>query len=129
MLQPKLLIKVLALLNKNQIDYMITGSFASSIQGEPRATHDVDLLANISYTAIPALIKAFPPPDYYISQIAIEEAIQHKSMFNLLDAVEGNKERFFYRITNSIINSANSPSLPVENPGIKKDFFIVLLIQ
>ena len=44
MLQPKLLVKVLALLNENQIDYMITGSFVSSIQGEPRATHDADLL-------------------------------------------------------------------------------------
>ncbi len=95
MLQPKLLIKVLALLNENQIDYMITGSFVSSIQGEPRATHDVDLLVNINDTAIPALIEAFKPPDYYISEQAIKEAIQHRSMFNLLDTTEGDKADFW----------------------------------
>ncbi len=95
MLQPKLLIKVLAVLNENQIDYMITGSLVSSIQGEPRATHDVDILVNITHAAIPALIKAFTPPEYYISEPAMEEAIQHKSMFNLLDTTEGDKADFW----------------------------------
>ena len=89
MLQPKLLIKVLALLNENQIDYMITGSLVSSIQGEPRATNDVDIVVNITDTAVPVLIKTFPLPDYYISELAIKEAIQNKSMFNLPDTVEG----------------------------------------
>ena len=95
MLQPKLLIRVLDLLNENQIDYMITGSLVSSIQGEPRATHDVDILINITHAAVPAFIKAFMPPDYYISETAIEEAIQHKSMFNLLDTTAGDKMDFW----------------------------------
>jgi hypothetical protein len=95
MLQPKLLIKVLALLHQNQIDYMITGSLVSSIQGEPRATHDVDILVNITRETIPLLIKAFKPPDYYLSQSAIEEAIERKSMFNLLDTTEGDKVDFW----------------------------------
>ena len=95
MLQPKLLIKVLNLLHENQIDYMITGSLVSSIQGEPRATHDVDILVNITHTAIPALINSFIPPDYYLSESAIKEAIQHKSMFNLLDTTEGDKVDFW----------------------------------
>lgn len=88
MLQPELLIKVLTLLNENQIDYMLTGSLVSSIQGELKATNDVDILANINQAAIPALINAFMPPDYYISQSAIDDAIQHKTMFNLLDTNE-----------------------------------------
>ena len=95
MLQPKLLIKVLALLNETQIDYMITGSLVSSIQGEPRATHDVDILVKITNAAIPTLIKTFQPPDYYISELAVEEAIQHESMFNLLDTTEGDKADFW----------------------------------
>ncbi len=95
MLQPQLLIKVLAVLNENQIDYMITGSLVSSIQGEPRATHDVDIVVNITKAAIPALIKAFPPHNYYISEAAIKDAIQHKSMFNLLDTVQGDKADFW----------------------------------
>ena len=95
MLQPKLLIKVLNLLNENRIDYMITGSIVSSMQGEPRATHDIDILININQTAIPPLIKAFMPPDYYLSESSIEEAIQHKSMFNMLDTAEGDKVDFW----------------------------------
>jgi hypothetical protein len=95
MLQPKLLTKVLALLSENQIDYMITGSLVSSIQGEPRATHDFDIVVNITRPDIPAFIKAFLPPGYYISESAIEDAIQHKSMFNLLDTTEGDKADFW----------------------------------
>lgn len=95
MLQPKLLIKVLAVLNEYLIDYMITGSLVSSIQGEPRATHDVDILVNITQSAIPVLLSAFPPPGYYLSESAIKEAIQQKSMFNLLDTTEGDKADFW----------------------------------
>ncbi|MEJ7676983.1 MAG: hypothetical protein WKG06_03730 [Segetibacter sp.] len=74
---------------------MITGFLVSSIQGEPRATHDVDILVNITHAAILSLIKAFPAPDYYMSELAIEEAIQHKSMFNLVDTTEGDKADFW----------------------------------
>lgn len=95
MLQPKLLKKVLNLLDENHIDYMVTGSLVSSMQGEPRSTHDVDILVNITSLAIPALVEAFIPPDYYISEAAIEDAIRHKSMFNLLDTVEGDKVDFW----------------------------------
>lgn len=95
MSQPKLLKKVLDFLEENRIDYMVTGSIVSSIQGEPRATHDVDILVNITYSAIPFLINTFTPPDYYISDIAIEDAIKYKSMFNLLDTNEGDKVDFW----------------------------------
>lgn len=95
MLQPKLLKTVLSLLDENHIDYMVTGSLVSSIQGEPRATHDVDILVNITLSAIPFLVEAFTPPDYYISETAIEDAIRYKSMFNLLDTTEGDKVDFW----------------------------------
>ena len=52
MLQPKLLKTVLSFLDENHIDYMVTGSLVSSIQGEPRATHDVDILVNITVSTI-----------------------------------------------------------------------------
>jgi len=38
--QPELLKRVLSALEENHIDY-ITGSIVSSLQGEPRATHDI----------------------------------------------------------------------------------------
>jgi len=95
MLQPKLLKKVLAVLEKNHIDYMITGSLVSSMQGEPRASHNVDIVVNITTSSIQALINAFPSSQYYLSEKSIHEAIAHKSMFNLLDTNEGDKIDFW----------------------------------
>jgi hypothetical protein len=69
MLQPKLLGKLIAVLDENHIDYMATGSIVSSIQGEPRATHDIDILINIQPLTVSVLIKAFPPPEFYIVEM------------------------------------------------------------
>ena len=93
--QPQLLEKVIEVLNDNQIDYMITGSIVSSLQGEPRATHGVDIVVAINKSAINSLINAFPPPQYYLSEEAIAEAISYKSKFNLLDTTEGDKIDFW----------------------------------
>ena len=95
MLQPKLLNHLLSVLNENHIDYMVTGSIVSSLQGEPRATHDVDLVVNIPVSSISALLIAFPPPQYYLTESSIIEAIKFKTMFNLLDTSEGDKIDFW----------------------------------
>ena len=65
------------------------------MQREPRTTHDTDILVNITNAAIPSFNNTFETPDYYISQTAIEEAIRHQSMFNLLDTTEGDKIDFW----------------------------------
>ncbi len=44
MSQQKLLKKVLSVLNQAGIQYMLTGSIVSSLQGEPRSTHDIDVV-------------------------------------------------------------------------------------
>jgi predicted nucleotidyltransferase len=95
MLQPKLLKKVLALLNENHIGYMVTGSLVSSMQGEPRSTHDVDILVNITRSVIASLVDTFTHPNFYLSESAIEDAIRYQSMFNLLDTIEGDKVDFW----------------------------------
>ena len=74
---------------------MVTGSVVSSLQGEPRMTHDMDIVVNILFKSAAALIKAFPPPQYYLSENSIKEAIEHQSMFNLLDTNEGDKIDFW----------------------------------
>lgn len=93
--QPQLLKKVLAVLKKNHIDYMVTGSIVSSLQGEPRTTHDVDIVINIQVGSIQNLSDAFLPPGFYISKESILEAIVSKTMFNLIDTTEGDKIDFW----------------------------------
>jgi hypothetical protein len=95
MLQQKLLIDVLSVLKANNIEYMITGSVASSVQGEPRTTHDIDIIVNIQRDAVSSLLNAFSPPQYYLNEQAILDAIDQQSMFNLIDVNEGNKIDFW----------------------------------
>ena len=95
MSQQELLKKVVETLDHNDLDYMITGSVASSLQGEPRSTHDIDLVIAIQETGIENLVEAFAPPAYYLDAESIREAISHKSMFNLIDVAEGDKVDFW----------------------------------
>jgi hypothetical protein len=95
MSQQELLKRVVQVLNEQQIPYMATGSVVSSSQGEPRASHDIDLILSLSPPSIPALLAAFPPPSYYLSKEAIEDALRSRTMFNLLALDEGDKVDFW----------------------------------
>ena len=58
MSQQELLKRVIHVLNKLKIEYMATGSVASSLQGEPCAIHDIDLVVAIERTVTPKLNRA-----------------------------------------------------------------------
>ena len=65
------------------IRYLIGGSLASSLHGIPRATNDVDMVAEITHEHIPLLVKALES-DFYIDTEIIREAIQRRSSFNVI---------------------------------------------
>lgn len=95
MSQQDLLRRVVAALDGLQIDYMITGSIASSLQGEPRATHHLDVVVSIEESAIPGLLAAFPTPEFYLDDSAAREAVRERSGFNVVETVEGDKIDFW----------------------------------
>lgn len=105
MSQSQLLKRIVAVLNDAGIDYMLTGSLASSLQGQPRATHDIDIVISISAQAAEPLLAAFPPPDFYLERVAIDSAIATAGMFNLLDVCEGDKADFWI-LTNDAYDRA-----------------------
>ncbi|HEY8751451.1 MAG TPA: hypothetical protein VIM11_25955 [Tepidisphaeraceae bacterium] len=77
---------------------MVTGSFVSSVQGEPRASHDIDMVVSLNTPGVNALLKAFPAPRYYLDPSAIESARASNAefrQFNVLDAEEGDKIDFW----------------------------------
>src|SRR5438105_335875 len=78
MSQQELLRQVVAVLTALHVDYLLTGSLASSAQGEPRSTHDIDLVVALPPEVIPQLAAAFPPPDFYLSADAIRDAVRHR---------------------------------------------------
>ena len=95
MSQQELLKKVIQVLNQAGIQYMITGSVVSSLQGEPRSTHDIDMLIAIQKSVAKRLVEAFPPPDFYLDEDNLLDAINSQSMFNLIDLNNGDKVDFW----------------------------------
>jgi hypothetical protein len=76
------------------IAYLVGGSVASGIWGEIRYTQDIDLVADIKASQISSLINAFSPR-FYLSEIAIREAIKLGQSFNLIDNQTGWKIDIF----------------------------------
>jgi hypothetical protein len=95
MSQPELLAKVTQALSDAGIEYMVTGSVASSLQGEPRSSHDIDLVVALNEEHVAILLRAFPPPEYYLSESAMMAAIARRQMFDLLDVTGGDKVDFW----------------------------------
>ena len=91
MSQQELLIRVIDVLKQSGVDYMLTGSLVSSLQGDPRATHDIDLVVAMTAGGAAPLLSAFPPPRFYLDEPAMLRAITRLDMFNLLDADTGDK--------------------------------------
>lgn len=95
MSQQELLAKVVRTLERLNIEYMVTGSIASSLQGEPRSTHDIDIVVNLPRSKAQTLAASFPPPDYYLDQEALVEAVAARGMANLIDTISGDKVDFW----------------------------------
>jgi hypothetical protein len=94
--QQELLISVAAALDRLGISYMLTGSVASSLYGEPRLTHDIDLIVRVDAGNAAGIVKAFPSPRYYLDpRETIEEMVRESSMFNLIDTGSGDKVDFW----------------------------------
>jgi hypothetical protein len=87
----ELLEQVVLTFERLQISYLVTGSVASMAYGEPRLTNDIDLVAAIESKHIAALVAAFPPPSFYLSDEAIHTAIARQTQFKIIHATAGLK--------------------------------------
>ncbi|MDO8691744.1 MAG: hypothetical protein Q7R39_17355 [Dehalococcoidia bacterium] len=87
--------RVVEVLNRAGIPYMASGSVVSSLQGEPRSTHDIDLVVALQKSAIGALVEAFPSPDFHLDAGSIVEAIGNQGSFNLIEVDSGDEVDFW----------------------------------
>ncbi len=85
-------------LNRIGVRYMVTGSVAAILYGEPRMTHDVDLVVFLRSDDIERLQEAFAFPAFYIPPadvIANEIAREQRGHFNLVHCDTGFKADFY----------------------------------
>jgi len=77
---------VIRVLGTLEIEYMVTGSIVSSIQGEPRLTHDIDLVVIPDRSDARKLVELFPSERFNLDEESIMKAIEQRGTFNLIDA-------------------------------------------
>lgn len=69
-------------LTKLGIPYFLGGSLASSVQGEPRATNDIDLVVDLPERLVPPLAAELGP-DFDVDVEALIDAVRHRASWNI----------------------------------------------
>jgi hypothetical protein len=100
MSQQELLKAIVRYLVTHDVPYMLTGSIVSSMQGEPRLTHDIDLVVSCTELNSYPLKEVFAEPRYYLDTDSIRQAIASEGLFNIIDTDTGDKVDF-WMLTNS----------------------------
>lgn len=84
----------LSRLEEYKITYIITGSVACIIYGEPRLTHDIDLVIELDFESAHKISDAFPDNEFYcppIEVIKLEIKRPYRGHFNLIHHESGFK--------------------------------------
>lgn len=90
-------VKIASILHEVKIPYFITGGFAVSVWGRPRATFDIDVVVELIEPKVEALAGALRKiyKAGYIDETSAKDAIRHQSEFNFLDPFTGLKIDFW----------------------------------
>ena len=81
--------QVIGALERAGIEYMLTGSFASSYHGVPRATQDIDLVIDGNEDQILGFARELSAAGFYVSEVAATEAVSLRGPFNVIDQSTG----------------------------------------
>ena len=122
-------------LNTLGVPYMITGSVASIIYGQPRVTHDIDIVITISTRLLENMVKLFPTDEFYLPPIEIlnnETLRENRGHCNIIHHESGFKADIYFAGNNDFQHWAldncrmiefygdKIPIAPVEYVIIKK---------
>jgi hypothetical protein len=96
--EPDLFLLFVRPLNQAGIRYLVSGSVAAIFYGEPRLTHDVDVVVFLNVQDIQRLIEVFPAQDFYLppnEAMLAETARAENGHFNLIHHATGFKADFY----------------------------------
>jgi hypothetical protein len=89
--------RLTAALTKSGIPYMLTGSFASSFHGVPRASNDFDFVIAPTEQQLLELKNALSDTEYYFDLDNALDALRLRRQFNVIDLATGWKIDFIIR--------------------------------
>jgi hypothetical protein len=67
------LARIVAALDALHVPHMIAGSFASTFHGEPRTTHDIDIVIDPSRDSLDRFVRSLAPEVFYVCAAAADE--------------------------------------------------------
>lgn len=83
-------LRVIDVLEALDIPHHLGGSFASSVHGIPRQTHDADVVVDLESHHIPELVSRLEEA-FYIEPAMIRDAVRRRGSFNLIHLATGFK--------------------------------------
>ncbi|MSQ95804.1 MAG: hypothetical protein EXR98_14780 [Gemmataceae bacterium] len=87
----ELLRRLVDVLDRQQIRYLVTGSVATTTYGESRFTNDIDVVVELGMGNVDAFCATFAAPEFYCSRDSVIEAIRQHFQFNILHPKSGFK--------------------------------------
>lgn len=110
------------ILSKHQIPYFVTGSVASIVYGDPRLTHDIDLVINLNNVNVDIFLKAFPLDQFYCPPeevIRTEINRSTRGHFNLIHHETGFKADIYFTGKEELQHWAMQNSKQIDFAGSK----------
>ena len=89
--QDELLRHLVATLEDLGLPYLVTGSIATILYGEPRFTNDIDVVVQLGLDHVDRLVEAFSTDEFYLDSERVEQAIAGRSQFNIIHPASGLK--------------------------------------
>lgn len=84
-----LLQRLVAWFEQAEIPYMLVGSFASTLHGMPRTTHDIDIVVDPTPISLATFLQCLSEDEYYVSHEAAIDALKRRTQFNIIDLATG----------------------------------------
>ena len=78
-----MLLAIAAILDRLEIEWLLGGSLASSILGEPRTTMDIDLALRLHAEDLDPLVRALAP-DFFVDPESVRDAIGRSASVNVI---------------------------------------------
>ena len=96
--EPELSLLFIRPLNQIGVRYLVSGSVAAILYGEPRLTHDVDFVVFLRPEDVSRLREVFPANEFYVPPpevIHAEIARERRGHFNVIHMDTGFKADFY----------------------------------
>jgi hypothetical protein len=111
--------RVVSALDGAGVPYMLAGSFASSHHGAPRATQDIDIVADPTFASFERFLAAVAGDDLYLDLDVAREELRRRGQFNIIDGLTAWKVDVIIRKARAFSQEEMARRVPATVLGVK----------